>query len=38
MNLENLKGIMYEKKTTLSSLRNINWKKIKVETEKKMFY
>ena len=34
MNLENLKGILNEKKTTLPSLRNIEWRTVKTETEK----
>ena len=34
MNLENLKRIMHEKKTTLLLLRNIDWIAVKAETEK----
>ena len=34
MNLENLKRIMEEKKTTLPSLRNIGWRREKTKTEK----
>ena len=34
MNLENLKRIMYKKKTTLPSLKNIDWRPVKAETEK----
>ena len=35
MNVENMKRIMSEKKTTLSSFRNLDWKTVKAETEKK---
>ena len=34
MNFKNSKRIMYEKKTTLPSLRNIDWKGLKADTEK----
>ena len=34
MNLENSKRIMYEKKTTLPSLRNHVWKTVNAKTEK----
>ena len=34
VNLENLKRIMNEKKTTLPSLRNIGWRIVKTEMEK----
>ena len=34
MNIEILKRIMSEKKTTLPSLRNQDWETVKVETEK----
>ena len=34
MNLETLKRILDKKKTTLSSLRNIDWRTVKAETEK----
>ena len=33
-NVELIKKIMTEEKTTLSSLRNQNWEKVQVETEK----
>ena len=36
MNLENLKIIMFEKKTGSLSLRNQDWRTVKTETEKKM--
>ena len=35
MNVENLKRIIYERKTTLSSLRKIDWRRVKAKTEKK---
>ena len=34
MNLENVKGIMSSEKTILPSLRNIEWKTLKTETNK----
>ena len=34
MILENLKRIMSEKNTRLPSIRNIDWKTVKAETEK----
>ena len=34
MNSKNLKRTMYEKKITLPSIININWKTLKAETEK----
>ena len=34
INLENLKRIMNGEKTTLPSLRNIEWRIVKMETEK----
>ena len=34
MNVEIMKRIMSEKKTTLTSLRNLDWKAIKVENKK----
>ena len=35
INLENFKRIMHEKNTTLSSLRNVEWRSIMTETKKK---
>ena len=34
INMESIKKLMTEKKTTLPSLKNQDWKKDKVETEK----
>ena len=34
MNLENLKRVTYENKIRLPSLRNLDWRKVVVETEK----
>ena len=38
MNLEDLKRIMTEQKTTLASLGNIEWRTIKMEMKKKIKY